>query len=99
MVEEKQQFEVWREDLQIVLESKVDELQMFGYEQATVDDVWECAIYKLRKKKGFVRLHEFVNTIFSIKPTEFMNYLTIDNYNTSEWLSNEDLLDEVLGRK
>lgn len=98
-MEGKQQFEVWRDDLQIVLESKVDELHMLGYEQATVDDVWNCAIYKLRKKKEYVNLHEFVNTIFSIRPNEYMNYLTIDNYNTSEWLNNEELLDELLGGK
>lgn len=98
-MENKQQFEVWRDDLQIVLESKVDELHMLGFTQATCDQVWECALFKLRKKKEPTKLHAFVNTILTIKPSEFMNFLSREQYTTSEWLSNEDLLKEILGEK
>lgn len=96
-VGDERQIADWREDMQIVLESKVDELHILGYEQATVDLVWDCIVSQWKKKKSEVRLHEMVNAILSLKPAQYMNYLTMENYNTSEWLSNEQLLNELLG--
>lgn len=91
----KQQFEVWREDLQIVLQSKVDEFHMLGYKQATPDQIWDCTIYKLRKKKEFIHLHSFVNSILTVRANEYMTWLTIQNYNSEDWFANEGVIENL----
>lgn len=92
----KQQFEVWKEDVSVVLQSKVDELHFLSYEKATVEEVWDCVLYKLRKKKDFIHFHTFVNYILSLKPGEYMNWLTVQNYQADSWFDNQGVLDELV---
>ncbi len=40
-----------REQLMPALQSKVDELKLLGYEQATIEDVWNCLMMKNGKKQ------------------------------------------------
>lgn len=89
----KQQFDVWKEDLMPVLQSKVDEFVLLGFERVSVDDIWECVLYKLRKKKEFIHLNAFVNTIFSLRDREYMNWLTLESYQADDWFANEDVLE------
>ncbi|ARK29217.1 post-transcriptional regulator [Halalkalibacter krulwichiae] len=85
---EKQQFEVWRIEVEPALESKVDEFHLLGYNRATPDDVWECVLYQLRKKKEFTHLHEFVNEILTLQSHSFMNWLTIRSYqDPKDWFA------------
>lgn len=93
---EKQQFEVWKEELMVVLQSKVDELQLLNFPKATVEDVWDCTLYKLRKKKNYTPLHAFVNTILTLKPAEYMNWLTVENYQTASWFDNKSVLEDLV---
>jgi hypothetical protein len=95
-MEATQQFEVWREDLQPVLDSKVSEFHQLGYTKATGNEVWNCAIYQLRKRKEFIHRHAFVNIILTIRANEYMNWIMIDNYTTSNWLSKETVLEEIV---
>ncbi|MFC0561838.1 post-transcriptional regulator [Halalkalibacter alkalisediminis] len=85
---EKQQFEIWRSDIEPALISKLDELHFLGYDRATVDDVWNCVLHQLRKKKEFMHLHHFVNEVLTLKPQTFMNWLTIEAYSDpSDWFA------------
>ncbi|WP_227937822.1 post-transcriptional regulator [Alkalihalobacillus deserti] len=77
---EKQQFEVWRGNVEPALISKVDELHFLGYNRATVGEVWNCVLHQLRKKKEFMHLNQFVSEILTLKPQTFMTWLTIDAY-------------------
>lgn len=88
----KQQFEVWKEDLMLVLQSKVEEFLLLGFERVSVDEIWECTLYKLRKQKEFIHLHAFVSAIFSLRDREYMNWLTISSYKADDWFANEDVL-------
>ncbi|GAE35094.1 post-transcriptional regulator [Halalkalibacter akibai] len=84
----KQQFEVWRSDIEPALISKVDELHFLGYDRATVDEVWDCVLYQLRKKKEFIHMHHFVNVILTLKPQTFMTWLTIHAYQEpADWFA------------
>lgn len=95
----KQQFDVWKEDLRPVLQSKVEEFQQLGLERVEIMDIWECVLYKLRKQTEFIHLHEFVRIILSLRDNEYMNWLTIAKYNTNDWFSNEDALDSLLNNE
>ncbi|MFC0473635.1 post-transcriptional regulator [Halalkalibacter kiskunsagensis] len=87
----KQQFEVWRSDVEQVIISKVDEFRFLGYDRATADDVWDCVLYQLRKKQEFIHLNSFVNEILTLKPHIFMNWLTIRAYqDPTDWFAEFD---------
>jgi hypothetical protein len=87
-MKEKQQFEVWRIDIEPVLISKVDEFHLLGYNRATVDDIWNCVLYQLRKKKEFIHLHHFVNEVLTLKPQTFMTWLTVRAYSDpTDWFA------------
>ncbi|EGL19653.1 MULTISPECIES: post-transcriptional regulator [unclassified Paenibacillus] len=62
--------------------SKAEEFQMIGYEHVKGEEIWEC-INDRYKKKGLPPLHQVVNDILSLKPNQFMNYLTLSMYRRS----------------
>ncbi|WP_025028399.1 post-transcriptional regulator [Caldalkalibacillus mannanilyticus] len=58
-----------------VLQSKMEEFHMLGYDAVTTDDIWLCVTSKY--KKEWPQLSKVVNDIYSLKPTMFMNWLTM----------------------
>lgn len=87
-MKEKQQFEVWRDDVEPAIRSKVDEFHFLGYDRATADEVWECVLYQLRKKKDFIHLHALVNHLLTLKPQAYMTWLTVRSYkNPADWFA------------
>lgn len=85
---DSQQFEMWKEEVKPAIQSKVDEFHFLGYDRATADEVWECTLYQLRKKKEFIHLHAFVNEILTLKPQTYMTWLTIQaQKNPEEWFA------------
>ncbi len=95
-MEEKQQFEVWKEDVLPAIQSKFDEFILLGYDQVSKEKIWECVVYKLRKQKTFIHLHEFVSVIMTLKVTDYMNYLTVTSYQGGDWFKDEGVsLDEL----
>ncbi|WP_100406582.1 post-transcriptional regulator [Bacillus solitudinis] len=83
-MEEKQQFDSWREDVSPCLQSKLDEFHFLGYGRATSEDIWKCVIHRLRKRKDFMHLHEFVNVLLTLKPQDYMTWLTVNSYKEPE---------------
>jgi hypothetical protein len=67
-----------KKKLQEILESKRDEFHMLGYDGATIDEIWECVISKY--KKEWPQFFQTVNDIYALKPTTFMNWLTMNAY-------------------
>ena len=87
-MKEKQQFEVWREDVEPALISKLDEFHFLGYERVTIEEIWECVLYQLRKQKGFLHFHAFVNQVMTLKPQTYMNWLTVKSYQEpADWFA------------
>jgi predicted mannosyl-3-phosphoglycerate phosphatase (HAD superfamily) len=62
-----------------ICESKAEEFRLLGYEHVTAQEIWECVSEKYAKT-GMPRLHRVVNDIFSLKITQFMNWLTLTAY-------------------
>lgn len=84
-----------------VLENKLDEFNYFQYEGITIEEIWNFCIQKKWRKKNIeqLRLHEIVQTIFSIKPSEIVSHLQIKDLQTpTNWFEsiNQEELDELL---
>jgi len=73
-MENQDQLEL-KEKLQEVLVSKMEEFHMLGYDAVTTDDLWNCVTSKY--KKEWPLLSQVVNDIYSLKPMNFMNWLTM----------------------
>ncbi|RSK27990.1 hypothetical protein EJF36_14480 [Bacillus sp. HMF5848] len=81
--------------------SKMEEIQMLGYEQATIDDIWTCLKKrKWRKKADQKSVHEIVNDIMTLKVSEFMTYISIESQVTGSIFDEEGLddLKKLLGK-
>ena len=90
MGEKEGLIEVYREQLQIVLDSKVEEFHMLGYERVTLEDVWKCLKDKKWKKVGpDVRLYELVNDVLTLTASDYMTYLTLKAYQAPLWSFDE----------
>jgi len=72
------QLDELKNELLEVLQSKRDELHLLGYDKVTTDEVWECVLSK--NKGNLPTLHQLVNDILSLKPTTFMNWLTMNAF-------------------
>ncbi|PWI58527.1 post-transcriptional regulator [Sulfoacidibacillus thermotolerans] len=60
------------QDLQFLLENKVEEFHWLGYQEVTVDDLWDY--FRFLGKKRPKSLHELVNAVMCLQPQAFMNY-------------------------
>ncbi|KEK26341.1 post-transcriptional regulator [Bacillus gaemokensis] len=86
MVEKEDLVEAYRGQLQVVLESKVEEFQMIGYDRVTVQDIWKCLkVKKWKKIDHEVRLYELVNDVLTLTTNEYMTYLTMEAYQAPLW--------------
>jgi hypothetical protein len=84
--------ETLRKKLMPVLVSKVDEFKLLGYEQATVDEVWNCLKSKKWKKiKEEKKLFELVSDILSLTASEYMTYITTKEQKKENWFTEEGL--------
>ncbi|AZJ22501.1 histidine kinase [Bacillus wiedmannii] len=90
MLEKEALVESYRGQLQVVLESKVEEFHMFGYDRVTDDDIWKfLKVKKWKKINGDVRLYELVNDVLRVSTNEYMNYLTVEAYQAPLWSFDE----------
>ena len=79
MLDREALVESYRGQLQVVLESKVEEFQMFGYDRVTDDDIWKfLKVKKWKKIDSDVRLYELVNDVLTVTANEYMTYLTVE---------------------
>ncbi len=70
-----------KEKLKEVIESKVDEFHLLGYDSVTEEEIWECITS--RYNNDWPPLHRMVNDIYALKVTDFMNWLTLGAYRGS----------------
>lgn len=83
-------YEVW-------LQIKQKEFAKNGYEQVTIEDLWNYCVKFLWKNHRPERYHEEVRSIMAIEPNDYFNFASLEAqvYNVS---SLEDMqLDDLLG--
>ncbi|HDR4421285.1 TPA: post-transcriptional regulator [Bacillus cereus] len=90
MLDKEALVESYRGQLQVVLESKVEEFHMFGYDRVTDDDIWKfLKVKKWKKVDSDVRLYELVNDVLRVSANEYMTYLTVEAYQAPLWSFDE----------
>ncbi|WP_158217567.1 post-transcriptional regulator [Lottiidibacillus patelloidae] len=83
----EQNMAVWKERALPVITSKLEELHMLGYERATVDEIWKVVLKKRKKKTEEPLMHDLINDILRVTPTDYMNWLTTEAITNDDWMS------------
>jgi len=65
--------------------SKAEEFAMLGYEGVTGKDIWDFVSEKYAQT-GIPPLHKLINDILSLRPTHYMNWLTLSAYKGKHFL-------------
>ena len=83
-------YEKFREKVQPVIESKLEEFHILGYERVTDKELWDYLTQKIwRKPKDDVHLYELVSDIFAVKVSDVVHFRTIAEMQTADWFSPE----------
>ena len=85
------------DDVQLVLQSKVEEFLFLGYESVSEQDIWAFLTEKKWKKtKENLQLFEIVQSILSLKIGEFMNYKTVQALKDTDFSLDDTIRRELL---
>lgn len=85
----------WKTTLGTVIESKVEEFKLMGYQRTTPEDVWNCLTEKVWKGDPEKRLYEVVEDIFHLSTNKFMSFLTVQSYKDDDLLASIRALTET----
>lgn len=77
----------WKPTVNVVLDSKVKELLMIGYSEASREDVWKCLSEGVWEDRPTKKLYEVVQDIFHLKPSDYMNYLTVNAFKEGDLMA------------
>ncbi len=70
-----------RKDVQHAILSKVEEFQIYGFDQAEEDEVWQCLLKKKWKKDVEPKAtRELVNDILGLSISDYMSFITINAF-------------------
>jgi len=83
----------WKEEVIPVLESKLNEWKMNGYQDITIEDLWNCLMEKVWHENPDKRLYEVVQDIFHLSIHTYMTYMTTDSL--AEEADEEDLIAQI----
>lgn len=96
-------YELLYEKVQIVLQSKLEEFRFYQYDAITIEQLWQYCVEKKWRKQVIeeIPLHEMVSSIFSITPSEILNYVQIKSLQSNDGMVelNMEDLEELLGLK
>ncbi|WP_070120779.1 post-transcriptional regulator [Bacillus marinisedimentorum] len=83
---DSQPISFWRKQLEPVLQSKAEEFELYGYDEVTVSEIWECMLKKKWRKQNIAdkMVHELVADVYSLKIGEFMSFMTVEAYKGPE---------------
>ncbi|MCM3725256.1 post-transcriptional regulator [Neobacillus cucumis] len=90
--------EEFRTQVQPALKSKLEEFRLLGIDSVSEQGFWKFLVKKKWKKvKHEMRLYEMIQDILSVRVSDYLNYVTIESYKTSEFsIDNEEELKELL---
>ncbi|MFB7138669.1 post-transcriptional regulator [Gottfriedia sp. NPDC056225] len=87
-----QQAAEFKPTLQVVIESKLDEFRMLGFDTVSEDELWECLEKTLwRKKEEEPKLFQLVEDILSLTVNDYMNYVRIEAFKSPTWQFGESV--------
>ncbi|GEL77480.1 histidine kinase [Tenuibacillus multivorans] len=87
-----QHVDVWRPYIKDVLQSKVSELKLLGYDAANETEVWECLKKKVWKKEQEKPLFQVVQDILHLSGNIYMSYLTVQSQQHTDLMAQIEAL-------
>lgn len=93
------QVDEWKGQLFTVIESKVEEFKLMGYDNATRENVWNCLKEKVWKGNPEKRLFQVVEDIFHLSSNKFMSYLTVKSYQNEDLMASINALSQMYETK
>ncbi|EKN64934.1 post-transcriptional regulator [Schinkia azotoformans] len=84
---ERHPVDFYKHQVEPVLQSKMEEFVLMGYDRVTIQEVWDCLHKKKWKKKADKFLHEVVADILTLSVGEYMSYLTIEAFKGPDYFS------------
>ena len=91
-----EQWSYWKLKLEPAIESKLEEMQLLGYDQVTSEEIWELFIRKIEKdpeRPTPVRAHWMVSKLMQLSPNDYMTSLTVAAYKAPDWFEDDEPLD------
>ncbi|CAG9619465.1 post-transcriptional regulator [Sutcliffiella rhizosphaerae] len=83
-------YDLYRYELNPVLQSKLEEFQLLGYNTVSENDLWECLTKKKWKRPETKMLYELVNDVYSLSLNEYMTFITIEAYKAPNFFVQKD---------
>lgn len=81
MTDKEVGIDAYREELSVVLQSKVEEFHMLGYDRVTEQEIWTCLKSKTWKRlPEEIKIHQLVNDVLKLSTSDYMTYLTMQAY-------------------
>ncbi|UQZ76627.1 post-transcriptional regulator [Niallia circulans] len=81
-------YDQYRSQVKPVLNSKIEEFHLLGYETIKEDELWVFLTNKKwRKPAQDIRISELVQDILNVKVADYMNFATIEAYKTADLFS------------
>ncbi|WP_342046360.1 post-transcriptional regulator [Bacillus sp. OTU530] len=81
MTDKEVGIDAYRQELNVVLQSKMEEFHMLGYDRVTEQEIWTCL--KSKKWKQLpeeIKIHQLVNDVLTLSTSDYMTYLTMQAY-------------------
>jgi hypothetical protein len=89
---EREKLTALREQVMPALVCKKDEFHLLGYEEVTIEQLWDCLLHKKWKKlKEEKKLFEIVNDILTLSVSEYMTYMTVQSLQETNWFADDNL--------
>ncbi|HET7628346.1 MAG TPA: post-transcriptional regulator [Bacillales bacterium] len=84
-------YDHWKEKLDPIINLKVDEFVLLGYDEPDRDEIWKCAVERVHRKHGKepVRLHVFVNEFMGLSVNDYMNRLRKESFFGPDWFEGD----------
>ncbi|GAA3321146.1 post-transcriptional regulator [Ectobacillus funiculus] len=82
MTDKEVGIDAYRQELNVVLQSKVEEFHMLGYDRVTEQEIWTC----LKSKKsgnGYQKKLKSISSLMmflTLSTSDYMTYLTMQAY-------------------
>lgn len=96
---ERQPIEKLRYIAKPVIDSKLEEFRILGYEDVKEEQLWNFLESRVWKQKNDLPIHQLVSDIFAVKINDFMNHTTVESYKVRNWFESaegEDILKNLL---
>ncbi|WP_088044342.1 post-transcriptional regulator [Bacillus sp. EAC] len=78
--------------LRVVLESKLEEFKMLGYDTVSGEELWQCLEKTLwRKNEEEPKLFQLVEDILSLTVNDYMNFIRIESFKSPIWQFGESI--------